>query len=127
MPLTFALSPLVIVTLGALLLMLAEAFSKGRNGGLALGTAITFAAGAAFSAAVWMFGVDSLEGLDVVAPWLVIDKFSLFFDFVLCLGGALAALLAGGYLPEHNLDRGEFYSLLLWAPVAAMILASPAA
>ncbi len=52
-----------------------------------------------------------------------VDRFSLFFDGLLCLGGALAALLAGGYMPEHNLDRGEFYSLLLFATFGAMMLA----
>ena len=54
----------------------------------------------------------------------VVDRFSLFFSFVLCLGGALAALLAGGYLPEHKLDRGEFYPLLTFSTVGAMVLAS---
>src|SRR5215831_16290277 len=63
-------------------------------------------------------------GVVAVAPWLVLDKLSLFFDAVLCLGGALAALLAGGYLPEHNLDRGEFYSLLLFSTFGAMMLAA---
>ena len=43
---------------------------------------------------------------------------------LLCLGGALAALLAGGYLPEHKLDRGEFYSLILFATFGAMMLAA---
>ena len=127
MPLTFALSPFIVIAVGAMLLMLAEAFSKhrpGRDSGLAIGSAITFGAGGAFAAAVWLFGLDGIEGVDAIAPWLVIDKFSLFFDVVLCLGGALSALLAGGYLPEHNLDRGEFYSLLLWSTLGAMILAA---
>jgi NADH-quinone oxidoreductase subunit N len=127
MPLTFALSPFIVIAVGAMLLMLAEAFSKnrpGRDSGLAIGSAITFGAGGAFAAAVWLFGLDGIEGADAIAPWLVVDKFSLFFDVVLCLGGALSALLAGGYLPEHNLDRGEFYSLLLWSTLGAMILAA---
>ena len=57
-------------------------------------------------------------------PGSLIDRFTLFFDMLLCLGGALAALLAGGYLPEHNLDRGEFYSLLLFSTFGAMMLAA---
>ena len=127
MPLTFALSPFLIIAVGAMMLMMAEAFSThrpGRDSGLAMGSTITFVAAGAFAGAVWLFGVDGIEGADVIAPWLVIDKFSLFFDVILCLGGALAALLAGGYLPEHNLDRGEFYSLLLFATFGAMMLAA---
>src|SRR5690606_18367245 len=42
----------------------------------------------------------------------------------ICLGGALAALLAGGYLPEHKMDRGEFYPLLIFSAAGAMVLAS---
>ena len=146
MNLSFALSPLLIVALGAMLLMLAEAFgtrriavgAAGASGlpgegqvhfttgtrGLALGTTVVLVAGGSFAASVWLYGVDNLEGLASVAPWLIIDRFSLFFDALLCLGGALAALLAGGYLPEHNLDRGEFYALILFSTFGAMMLAS---
>jgi NADH-quinone oxidoreductase subunit N len=138
MPVAFALSPLLVVALGAVLLMLAEAFSTRRTplalggpmqtvehaGGLALGTTIVLLTGCAFSASVWMFGVDKLEGLEILLPWITVDRFSLFFDALLCLGGAIAALLAGGYLPEHKMNRGEFYSLILFSTLGAMILVS---
>jgi NADH-quinone oxidoreductase subunit N len=137
MPVAFALSPLLVVAVGALLLMLAEAFSTKRTlfatggatrtvehaNGLALGTTIVLFAGCAFSASVWMYGVDNVEGLGSLAPWLTVDHFSLFFDALLCLGGGMAALLAGGYLPEHHLNRGEFYALILFSTLGAMILA----
>lgn len=135
MQLVFALSPILVLAFGAMLLMVAEAFSKPRRApaddapvvygsqGLALGATVIFLASAAFAAALWLHGVESLD-VDVVAPWLLIDRFTLFFDVLLCLGGALAALLAGGYLPEHKLDRGEFYALLLFSTLGAMILAA---
>ncbi|MGH7295196.1 MAG: NADH-quinone oxidoreductase subunit N [Polyangiaceae bacterium] len=123
MGIVLALSPLLVVGLGALLLMLVEAFSR-RPGGLALGAAIVLFAGAAFSGAVWMIGLGQLDGVESLRPWLLVDHFTLFFQALLCLGGGLSALLAGGYLPEHQLDRGEFYSLLLFGTFGAMTLAA---
>jgi NADH-quinone oxidoreductase subunit N len=131
-----AVSPLLVVAAGGLLLMIAEAFSHaarheegavratGPSAEIALGTTVVMFAGAAFAAAVWMRDPEKLEGVGALAPYLILDRFTLFFAFVICLGGALTALLAGGYLPEHKLDRGEFYPLLTFATVGAMILAA---
>jgi NADH-quinone oxidoreductase subunit N len=129
-----ALSPVLVVSLGGLLLMLAEAFShrreesdarsSGPSSEIALGTAITFGAGAIFSASVWFVGPETLDGASAVAPYLILDRFTLFFSAVICLGGAFTALLAGGYLPEHKLDRGEFYPLLTFSAVGAIVLAA---
>ena len=136
-----AVSPILAVAIGGLLLMLAEAFGKpmvavgpggvvsmdagaGRSDELALGSAVVLFAGALVSVALWKVGPDSLEGVASLAPYLIIDRFTLFFCFVLCVGGGLASLLAGGYLPEHNLDRGEFFPLLVFSTVGAMALAA---
>ncbi|HVW24544.1 MAG TPA: NADH-quinone oxidoreductase subunit N [Polyangiaceae bacterium] len=138
--LPFALSPLLIVGLGALLLMLAEAFGKpedpagmhgelvvdagaGRGAELGLVAAVVLMLGAVLSIAVWLIGPEKLEGIERVAPYLVVDRFALFFSFVLCIGGALAALLAAGYLPEHRIDRSEFFPLLLLSTFGAIALA----
>src|SRR5882724_1970234 len=112
MGLVFATSPLLVVTLGALLLMLAEAFTKKtESADLALGTAVVLFAGASMSIAVWMVGPETVEGAGMLAPYLLVDRFSMFMGFVICFGGAMAALLAGGYMPEHGIDRSEFYPL----------------
>ena len=141
MTLFLAVSPLIAVAVGALLLMLAEAFGRpatagaaedgtivdagaGRASELALGSTVILLAGAVFSIAVWMVGPENIEGAELLAPYLVVDRFSVFFSFVLCLGGALAAMFAGGYLPEHGLERGEFFPLLLFSTVGAMALAA---
>ena len=47
-----------------------------------------------------------------------------FFNITICVGAAFSALLAGGYLREHNLERGEFYAILLLSAFGAMVLAS---
>ena len=126
MALAFLLSPLLVISLGALMLMLAEAYGPKHNraAGLALGSTIVFAAGLAFSVGVWLYGVEDVPDREVVAPWLVVDRFSVFFDGLLCIGGMLASLLAGGYLREHGMERGEFYSLMLFSTVGAMMVAS---
>src|SRR5260221_9995857 len=114
MALWFVLSPMIVLATGALLLMLAEAFSK-RKGGLALGATMVFASGLAFSvAAWWVHDGKPVPGAESVAPWLVLDRFSIFFDGLVCLGGAIASLLPGGYLPQHNLRRRQFHPLLLF-------------
>jgi NADH-quinone oxidoreductase subunit N len=138
------LSPIAVVFLGGLLLMLAEAFGgpsraeaekaggdlnvvdagSGRSAELALGSAVVLFAGAVFSLAVWMVGPEKLPGLEVVEPYLIIDRFFLFFSFIVCLGGGLVSLLAGGYLPEHKIDRGEFFPLVIFATVGAQALAA---
>ncbi|HEY5372178.1 MAG TPA: NADH-quinone oxidoreductase subunit N [Polyangiaceae bacterium] len=140
--LLLAVSPILAVAIGGLLLMLAEAFGKpvaltgaqaglvstdagaGRSDELALGSAVVLFAGALISVALWKVGPENIEGAASLAPYLIIDRFSLFFCFLLCLGGGLASLLAGGYLPEHNLDRGEFFPLLVFSTVGAMALAA---
>jgi NADH-quinone oxidoreductase subunit N len=128
------LSPLLLVVLGGSLLMVTEAFSHrreesdvrhaGPSSDLAIGTAITLFAGALAALGVWFVGPDKLAAVKELAPYLIVDRFSLFFTFVLCLGGGLSALLAGGYLPEHKIDRGEFYPLLTFSTVGAITLAS---
>lgn len=122
MNLLMALLPITLLTVGALALMMAEAFSKVRQG-LALGAAVVCGAGLAACAAMWMRGLDTFEGIPLVAPWIIMDKLTLFFGGVMCLGGMLAALLAGGYMPEHRLERGEFYALLLLSTIGAIMLA----
>ncbi len=123
MSLALALSPMLVVGVGALLLMLAEAFSV-RRGGLALGGCAVLFAGSALAASLWLAGPTFLQDAVVLEPWIITDRFTLFFDMLLCFGGMLAALIAGGYLPEHGIERGEFYILILFATVGAMILAA---
>ncbi|MES1187072.1 MAG: hypothetical protein ABUL60_24870, partial [Myxococcales bacterium] len=81
MSVLLAISPLLVVAVGALLLMLTEAFGKpaspegfgpgglvvdagaGRAGELGLGSAVVLFAGAVAALAVWMVGPDKFGKL----------------------------------------------------------------
>jgi NADH-quinone oxidoreductase subunit N len=117
-----AAAPLLCVVLGGLALMLVDAFVE-EQGELATTTAVILASAIAVAIALWAQGDTQVAEGSLVAPWLAVDKLALFSDVVIALGAGLAALLAGGYLAEHRLERGEFYPLLLFTAFGAMVLA----
>lgn len=124
--------PILTVALGAVLLMLAEATGRsatndtsdagaGRAGELGLLAGVVLLAGAAVSAAVAIAGIGS-DGASALGPYLITDGFTWILSLLICVVGALSAFQAGAYLPEHRIDRSEFFPLLLWATVGALAL-----
>lgn len=117
------IGPLLLIVGGALLVMLVDAFTEKESPDLATVSAVTLG----LAGMVSFFGLlqpGTLE--EVPAPlslYLATDSMSLFFDVMLGLGGALSALMAGAYLREHRMERGEFYVLILLSAFGAMILA----
>ncbi|MFW6051453.1 MAG: NADH-quinone oxidoreductase subunit N [Myxococcota bacterium] len=122
----FVLLPLFVLAGGGLIVMLVDAFSKrdaqGRGPELPVLTAALLTIAGLSSLALWLFGGPA-EVPELLDDYLAVDSMALFFDVVICGGGALSALLAGGYLAEHRFERGEFYVLLLFSAFGAMVLA----
>jgi NADH-quinone oxidoreductase subunit N len=117
---TAPLLPVLFVAASGLVLMVVDAFVKDRAE-LAMITSVLLAAVAGVSLAMWSV-VPAAGKADVLGHWLAFDRLALFIDVVVCGGAALAALLAGGYLREHGIERGEFYVLLVFAAFGAMVL-----
>jgi NADH-quinone oxidoreductase subunit N len=114
------LVPLLFVAVAGLLLMAVDAFVKERAE-LALGTSLILALGAALAIALWEQSATPEES-ELLGHWIANDRLALFIDIVVCAGASLAALLAGGYLREHRLERGEFYVILVFSAFGAMVL-----
>lgn len=115
------IAPLLCIVVGGLAMMMVDAFSKERSDLATMSTA-TFVCAAGLAIGLWVSGrVDGAPAW--IASYLATDRMALFFDVVLCLGGALTVLLAGGYLEEHDMARGEFYPIVVFSVFGAIVLA----
>jgi NADH-quinone oxidoreductase subunit N len=113
-------SPLLLLVTAGLAIMLVDAFSDERSE-LAVVTAATLFVVAGVAGAMLVGELPAAP--DVITRYLAVDRLGLFFDVVICVGAGLSALLAGGYLREHDFERGEFYVLIIFTAFGAMVLA----
>ncbi|MBK7895879.1 MAG: NADH-quinone oxidoreductase subunit N [Anaerolineaceae bacterium] len=55
-------------------------------------------------------------------PMLLVDNFATFLNITFILTGLLSILVAAGYLRKHELDRPEFYMLMLFSISGMMLM-----
>ena len=118
------LVPFFVVALGGFALMLVDAMGREESSELATLSAVISFAAAAVAAVLATSGKAPAPLPAGIAPYLVFDKLTHFMSVVVCMGAGMSALLAGGYLREHALERGEFYALLLLSAFGAIVLAA---
>lgn len=114
------LLPLLWVGAAGLLIMVVDAFVQEKSQ-LALSTFVVLALGAGLAIGMWD-DPPSAESAAALGQWVAADRLALFIDVAVCGGTALSALLAGGYLREHGLERGEFYVILIFSAFGGMVL-----
>ena len=114
----FYILPELVLTGGALLLLLLSVLVPRRDG-LLLWVGLA-------SLAVTLVLVVRFFGLDVTASrgLLAIDSFAAFFKVVVLLSAALALLMSASYLQVEGIRVGEYYFLILCATVGMMFMAS---
>ncbi|MEW5717970.1 MAG: NADH-quinone oxidoreductase subunit N, partial [Chloroflexota bacterium] len=113
------IAPVVIVTLAALIVLLAELVTPAHRKrwlGFASLIGVLVAAGATIG--LWDANVSAF-GRMVVA-----DDFGLFLTLVILLGAALSILLAIDFIRAHRVDQGEYYVLVLFAVVGMILMAT---
>jgi NADH-quinone oxidoreductase subunit N len=121
----FGLSPLIVLTGGCLVLMVAAALVPGRwpRGGYALFTGIIAVTAGTFGLFLWDDAQE--EGpRGLVGDAIGLDGFSVFFTLVICATVLLSALFLDDYLRREDLDGCEVYALVLLAAVGGIVLAS---
>ena len=113
------LLPALIVTGTAFIVLIADLFVEGpdREG---LGWIGLVGLGAAALASALLWTTQETGFADSIA----LDRYALFFNFVICLTGALTLLMSMDYLHIINLVVGEYYVQLLLAVVGMMLMAA---
>ncbi len=115
---TVLLPELVIVGAAILLLLVDAAVPQSRGPHLAGITLVALVVAAVLAFDQW--GADAQLAL---GGMVVSDSFGVFARWVILGAGALATLTAPGYLKPRNLDRAEFYALLLLSTTGMTLLA----
>jgi NADH-quinone oxidoreductase subunit N len=114
--------PMLMVGLGGFVLMLADAFTRDDAQLATLSAVILFSSAIIAGALAAGFGPAPVPPPAALSAYLRVDGLTQFLNIVLCSGAGLSALLAGGYLNEHALERGEFYALLVLSTFGAQVL-----
>ena len=110
--------PEIILTAGALLVLIAEILFKKRDGivfGVTMATLLLTAA-----------TVVSFDGVNTTASagLLAIDGFATFFKVIFLLSAVMTVLMSVPYLRAEGLQGGEYYFLILCATLGMMFMAS---
>lgn len=115
----FAILPILVMVIGAVVLMIEDMFSEdfSYRGALVLATSLT-SIGA--SIAIWTTTGHTHPTL--VTDWFAIDNWALLNDIIVGIATAIAGLLSAGYLIEHRLARVEFEVMMLLSAAGAMVL-----
>ncbi len=120
-----ALAPLLILSVGALLLLAVDSLWRGRkpDGSYALWTVVTVSAAGLATIPLWDRVLD--EGaFSTLGGAIGIDGFGLFLTGVICTAAVLGALLADDYLRREGLDGPAFYVLLVLSAAGGVIMAT---
>jgi NADH-quinone oxidoreductase subunit N len=116
------IAPELFVCIAAVVVMLVDAFARPTQrwitGGISLAGLVL--AGIA-SVCLWVYGTPSADAFNGM---IVLDELRLGFTLIFLLVSALTLLLSTVWVENEQLPAGEFHSLLLFATVGMMLMAS---
>ncbi len=113
------LSPVVLVTVWAAMVLLASSFGVGKSVRLAPMTVLGLVGGLALAVYSWATQPHSTV---LFSGMMMTDRFSLFLDFLFISAGIVTAFVAQPYIEEHEFADSEFFAMLLLAIAGMMIM-----
>ena len=117
----YSILPLTLLTIWACVLLLADLFIPKERKGI---TALLAALGLALTLGFTLAQIGD-EGLGFNGM-VVLDGFSIFVNALLLVSGLLGVALAYGYVKRMGIERGEYYTLMLFSITGMMLMAQAA-
>jgi len=116
------LSPeLLLTAIASLVLCLAVFVSKAKEKALAAVAIAGVVATAALLVVLWK---DPTRSAPILGAMFVVDNFSIFFKLLVLITAALTILSSSRFVGDAPYPAGEYYSLVLFATVGTMFMAS---
>lgn len=115
------IGPLIFLTVWTCALLLVDLFIPKERKGI---TALLAALGLAFTLGFTLAQIGTQQ--TGFMGMVVADGFSIFVNALLLVSGLLGVALAYGYVRRMGLERGEYYTLLLFSVTGMMLMAQAA-
>jgi NADH-quinone oxidoreductase subunit N len=116
------IAPEVIVCIAAVVVMLVDAFVRPTQRWIT-GTISLVGIAAAAVSTIWLWSTGTTTA-DAFNGMIVLDELRLGFTLIFLLVSGLTLLISTVWVDNENLPAGEFHSLLLFATVGMMLMAS---
>ena len=119
----FALTPLLVLLGGALVLLVVGALTPRWPRGLYAGFTATIGGAAMVMSFVLWDDVTDQGARTLVADAIVLDGFSSFATIAICISVLLACLITDDYLRREDMDGPEVYALYLTSAIGGIVMA----
>jgi NADH-quinone oxidoreductase subunit N len=114
--------PWIIIVGTAILLMILDLIIRSRNKAWIAWVSLV-GIGLAIWQTVGLWDVDSATFTDPSgSPMIAVDNYSLFINIIILLTAFLTVLLSVNYLGKANIERGEYYYLMLFSVSGMMLM-----
>ncbi len=117
------LTPYLILAVAGMLLVLAEAFYKGKDKTALVGLAVAGSLASAVASIVLYRQLDAGESKQLLGDMLVADRTGYVLSALFAFVTAGTALMAPAHQREHEWELGEFYGVMLLSASGMVMLA----
>jgi NADH-quinone oxidoreductase subunit N len=117
------MAPLTVLSVSALLLIVVEAFIRGRQRSWLMPLTVAGCIGGALAAISIYSSIEAGQQVSIFGGMLIADLPSMFLTALLCAGTALTALVSPLHQTEYEWENGEYYGMLLLAAAGMVMMA----